>query len=241
MKHVNFSVYLCLLPVLFLLYACAPRTEGVTPASGHIAGPWYNYAYTFFFDAQHSNVESFATSLTDTLALSSTIEKPINKSKLVVANILTRELNDQDKQTNRIALQTKLNKQFIAHQIGSFGRLYLSPSDNTFLESNPDMMTYVQSLVTLSESFDIFTVGDIKIYEADNTTSLFAYQRSKGNMRAFIAFNFSFDTHELPLPFGFMTSTKVSMWQSDSPQLRTFVTSHTLSIRPFTAVILIVE
>jgi hypothetical protein len=62
----------------------------------------------------------------------------------------------------------------------------------------------------------------------------------QGNTRAFIAFNFSFDTHELPLPFGFMASTKVRMWQSDATKIQTFVTSQALTIRPYTAVIVIV-
>ncbi len=56
-----------------------------------------------------------------------------------------------------------------------------------------------------------------------------------------IAYNLSFDVHEMPLPFGFMSSTKVTMWQSDAPKKRSFVTNSTHIIHPYTVALAIVE
>ncbi|UTP73243.1 hypothetical protein NLG07_03095 [Alteromonas sp. LMIT006] len=47
----------------------------------------------------------------------------------------------------------------------------------------------------------------------------------------------SFDTHQIPFPLGFMSSTKVSIWHSDTEEFATFVTQRPLSIQPLTLVI----
>jgi hypothetical protein len=224
---------------LVLLASCTKATAPVTPLSEHVKASWYRYSTSFFFTNKRENVEDFAKSLLNALAQPANSPNSVNNT-FVVANILSREPDEDSPSAAQLALQSSLQEQFLAHQFASFGQIYLSKADTAVKDNSLEMQEFVASLKALDEYIAVFRHGEIDIYEANNDSSLFAYKRTKGNTRAFIAFNFSFDTQELPLPFGFMTSTKVSMWQSDAPELRTFVTSQALSIRPFTAVILIV-
>jgi len=87
-----------------------------------------------------------------------------------------------------------------------------------------------------------FTVSaDIRIYEVDVANQLFAYELRLKDARAYVMYNFSFDTHPLPLPLGFMASTKVTLYRTDNPQPKRFVTSGPLSITYHSAVVVVVD
>jgi hypothetical protein len=224
--------------------ACTPQNQlpqQITPGAATVSASWYTLSHHFFISKSHNDIRGFAKSLNETLAIpNANADDSPTIQKLIAKSILTRSPSSDTGNPARVAVERQINQQFLAHQLASFGSVLLSQNDRMFIKQNPQWATYVQSLTTLSQNFEVFTQGDLEIYEADNVSGLFAYKRTQGTTRAFIAFNFSFDQHELPLPFGFMASTKVTMWQSDSTDIQTFVTSQALTIRPYTAVIVIV-
>ena len=83
-------------------------------------------------------------------------------------------------------------------------------------------------------------INDITFYYADNDTRLLAFSIESSDARYYVGFNYSWEIHEMPLPFGFMASTKVTTWESDIGRLNTFVTQQPIVIRPFTAMIIAV-
>jgi glycosidase len=240
-KYAFLCLWAPLLLGLLLLVACAPQNQSSqlkTPAAANVA-TWYAQSYDFFFNTSHTDTQNFAKALNESLALTDS-KFSSSTQALSTKNTLTDSLNSKTENPAFVAIKKQLRQQFIAHQFASFGDIYLSQSDLMFTQQNPQWASYIQSLTALGETVDVFTQGNFEIYAANDTSGLFAYKRMQGNTRAFIAFNFSFDTHELPLPFGFMASTKVRMWQSDATKIQTFVTSQALTIRPYTAVIVIV-
>jgi len=104
-----------------------------------------------------------------------------------------------------------------------------------FIESLP-----LTSLTNFVKSSDTFQLGVLSVYAQLEQQHVFAYRLRHKNDNAYVVFNFSYDTHEVPLPFGFMASTKVRVWRTDDMQVREFVTRHALSIRPFTAMVILV-
>jgi hypothetical protein len=88
--------------------------------------------------------------------------------------------------------------------------------------------------------------GGLEVYYTNNAEGIFAYSRQNASARAYIALNFSFNTQEMPLPFGFMASTKVAVWQSDSvsasgKDIERFVTQQAIRIQAFSGKAVIVE
>jgi hypothetical protein len=79
-----------------------------------------------------------------------------------------------------------------------------------------------------------------ELYVENSDSGIVGYYFRHPDKRIYIIVNLSFDHHEVPFPLGFMTSTKVSIWQTDAPQFETFVTQRPLSIRPRTAIVVIV-
>jgi hypothetical protein len=243
------TVRVALLFGSILLLACTPQNQTPlykTPSSASEKASWYAQSHDFFINTQHTEINGFAKKLDELLLISNDIgSTSVTLQTLSVESVLSRhfiETKESEEQRNpaQQVIEEKIDQQLLAHQLASFGEIYLSVNDINFVKQNPLWAAYIESLKRLSEMSDVFKNGELNIYEANDNLGLFAYQRSKNNTRAFVAFNFSFDNHELPLPFGFMASTKVSMWQSDSPEIQTFVTSQALTIRPYTAVIIIV-
>jgi hypothetical protein len=83
----------------------------------------------------------------------------------------------------------------------------------------------------------IFGFVEPEIYQLDETKQLLGYVYKTPNARVYVIVNLSFDTHQIPFPLGFMSSTKVSIWHSDTEEFATFVTQRPLSIQPLTLVI----
>jgi hypothetical protein len=145
--------------------------------------------------------------------------------------------------SNKVAEQQRFIqriKLFLTHQYTSFNCVILSEEIASIVKRSPDLNDYVQSLQSLIFQYPVLTEGELEIYEADNEQGLFAYSRSSGSIRVYIAYNLSFDVAQMPLPLGFMSSTKVTVWQSDDSRLESFVTNSPIMVRPFTAVVVIV-
>ena len=109
---------------------------------------------------------------------------------------------------------------------------------------SPPLSTLSAEALTLTafiEQYGPLASADMRVYEVDVANQLFAYELRFKDARAYVMYNFSFDTHPLPLPLGFMASTKVTLYRTDNPQPRRFVTSGPLSITYHSAVIVVVD
>ncbi|WP_269518635.1 hypothetical protein [Alteromonas sp. BMJM2] len=97
------------------------------------------------------------------------------------------------------------------------------------------------ALMSFIEQYGPLTTADMRVYEVDIDNKLFAYELRFKDARAYVMYNFSFDTHPLPLPLGFMASTKITLYRTDNPTFKRFVTSGPLSITYHSAVVVIVD
>jgi hypothetical protein len=131
-------------------------------------------------------------------------------------------------------------KLLLAHQYISFDAVQLPPLLNTLIYEYSELTEYLENVKALVNEYPVLYTGSFEIYETSNEQGLLAYSRRIDNTRAFIAYNLSFDIHEMPLPFGFMASTKVTVWESGDMQVRSFVTSSPILIRPFSVVVVLV-
>lgn len=99
----------------------------------------------------------------------------------------------------------------------------------------------VMALSSFIQQYGPLATADMRIYEVDAANKLFAYELRFEDARLYVMYNFSFDTHPLPLPLGFMASTKVTLYRTDNPVFKRFVTSGPLSITYHSAVVVIVD
>lgn len=103
-----------------------------------------------------------------------------------------------------------------------------------------DRKKLITELVALNAKYTVLNDGKISVYHHTQDTQTFAFSRTNTANRAYIAFNFSYETQALPMPLGFMASTKVTLWQSDTQGTHQFVTRQPIYMRPFTVTIVIV-
>jgi hypothetical protein len=89
-------------------------------------------------------------------------------------------------------------------------------------------------------SRDVFGKIPPEVYVEAPQKGIIGYHFRHPDKRVYVILNLSYDHHEVPFPLGFMTSTKISIWQTDAPQFETFVTQQPLSIRPRTAIVVVV-
>jgi glycosidase len=214
---------------------------------------WYNSAETFFLgDNTNPNIVEFAeqlqtlivgsdTSVTNVPALN---DKQKEQSSSLTFASDSIALLDNAKASNQLPAKIDLLEKhvqlFWAHQLSFYGDVFLSDNDQQRIETTAKYKNYLQSLSELALRYPAFHKGRIEIYAADNDRRLFAFSRTYQKTRVYVATNLSFETHEMPLPFGFMSSTKVVMWESDNIAIREFVTQSAISILPFTTAIIIV-
>lgn len=105
----------------------------------------------------------------------------------------------------------------------------------------PKQDDVLQSLNNMVETYPVFTQATAQLYDLSLEQNTFAFERKgANNVRAYIAFNLSFDVQEMPLPLGFMSSTKVTVWRSDAPEPDTFVTNQAFVMPALSAIIVIV-
>jgi hypothetical protein len=239
----------------FFLAACKPVHTSDTAAKVNVDNidAWYSTAETFFLtDNANPNIVDFAEQLQILIVASGSAKTSVsalhdkqNKQSpsLTFAND-SIALLDNAKALNQLPAKIDLLEKHIqlfwAHQVTFSGRVFLSADDHQRVETNEKYKNYIASLSELALRYPAFHKGSIEIYEADNERRLFAFSRTYKKTRVFIATNLSFETHEMPLPFGFMSSTKVVMWESDNTNIREFVTQSAIAILPFTTAIIIV-
>ena len=240
-----------LLSVL-LLAACLPVQTPDTNATLHKDNiePWYKNAESFFLNSNNNQstvefaeqlqalVADPGAALTTELANQAQPNLPYTFTNDSIA--LLHNAKALEQVPAKIDLLEKKIHLFWAHQFGFYGDVFLSENDQQHIENNSEYTEYLQSLSKLAQMYPAFHEGRTEIYAADNEKKLLAFSRIYKKTRVFIAVNLSFETHEMPLPFGFMSSTKVLMWESDNIQIREFVTQSGISILPYTSAIIIV-
>lgn len=201
---------------------------------------------TFLISSNYNQLSAFVQATENILSRQETPEQ-VSSDELTALNLFAHHFIHNQGSTHEAALERsdKLAKMFIAHQATVFTELAFNEQEKKFLDINSDVSLHIQQYVNTLTHFvsqhSVFTNGDFAWYEVDDQTKVMAYQRQYQNTRAYIAFNFSFDTVDMPFPFGFMNSTKITLWQSDAKSTERFVTQGSLPLRPFTATVVIVE
>lgn len=230
------------------MFACSQHHQASAPILySQSDATEFEQAANNLFVLQSVSVNEYAASLNALLikqkkrqpAAPKSANESITFSPWLATVLLDKQATDEPaKQAKQDALMRRL-KMRLLHQLHIAMPPYLHPQSQTWLQKSP-LKAYYESLQSLHNTHQVLRSTNIDIYEASDDTQLFAYQMRINDKRAYVAYNFSFDIHTMPLPFGFMASTKVLMWQSDAQGIDQFVTSTALMIRPLTAVIIIV-
>ncbi|WP_394224216.1 hypothetical protein [Alteromonas gracilis] len=97
------------------------------------------------------------------------------------------------------------------------------------------------SVSELVKTINASLMGKFEVYYFDEQKQLLGFSVTEDNLRIYAAVNFSYDMHEMPLPLGFMASTKVKLWKSDSGEINEFVTQGSLSISAFSTAVIILD
>jgi hypothetical protein len=119
--------------------------------------------------------------------------------------------------------------------------LFTLLGDTESILALPKQDDVLQSLNNMVNTYPVFNDATAELYDLRLEQKTFAFERKgENNVRAYIAFNLSFDVQEMPLPLGFMSSTKVTVWRSDLPELDTFVTNQAFVMPALSAIIVIV-
>ena len=244
-----------LVALCFLLSACSPNglsdkasnqsRSSKIPKSEHKAA-WSSFAsHAIVNDSDTVDVQMFAEQLSKLVDTSVQEWRVSKEYKTAQMNLPTLSNN-----TAKRERQTTKYKLFLLLLATSYGKDELHRVSQTLGPYDPvakdEEAAYINSIRNLLDTFPVLEQGEMEVYYANNDEGLLAYSRQSDSARAYIAFNFSFSTQDMPLPFGFMASTKVAVWQSDSisatgSDIKRFVTQQTISIQALSAKIVIVE
>jgi hypothetical protein len=227
---------------------------------------WESYAQqTFIEEGQAPDIESFANTInaasperrrdllsdlvntrTRVSSPEQRIDSPERIDSLERINSPERINSHEPARNAELADISKLNlspKQRLQNKQYAMLYTHLASVCTTCFEitsANSEQKKAINSLRQLRNNYPELLNGQIEAYYANNETKVMAYSLQHGNNRAYVAFNFSFNIQEMPLPFGFMASTKVTVWQSDDLRTSTFVTQQKLMVPAFTAMIVFV-
>ena len=219
---------------------------------------WNNALCSFFtVSADKRNVALLNDALTQSLSDRKAVhaEKALSNemSAVEISSVNTKSgKKSPDKQKTAESTNTTEQPCSALSNISANSSSKLSERETRLLEMlqavtvlpSPPLSTLSAEALTLTafiEQYGPLASADIRIYEVDVANQLFAYELRFKDARAYVMYNFSFDTHPLPLPLGFMASTKVTLYRTDSPHPKRFVTSGPLSITYHSAVVVVVD
>ena len=219
---------------------------------------WNNALCSFFtVSADKRNVALLNDALTQSLSDRKAVhaEKALSNemSAVEISSVNTKSgKKSPDKQKTAESTNTTEQPCSALSNISANSSSKLSERETRLLEMlqavtvlpSPPLSTLSAEALTLTafiEQYGPLASADMRVYEVDVANQLFAYELRFKDARAYVMYNFSFDTHPLPLPLGFMASTKVTLYRTDNPQPRRFVTSGPLSITYHSAVIVVVD
>lgn len=153
--------------------------------------------------------------------------------------------NEAKVERNRQSLQQLAVFQMTYSRLGIM--FDLSNASETCIQETSDWLnSFLRSIQELQKNLNRMGLlaNNVRadIYDFDQQSNQFAYMlKGDGNQRAFINFNFSFDAQTMLLPLGFMNSSKIDLWQSDTPKVVTFVTNENIATRPLSASVIMMN
>ncbi|MBF7073341.1 hypothetical protein ISG33_08030 [Glaciecola sp. MH2013] len=233
----------CFITAVCFLSACSNKDDESENSLGDLrdrlkndssySSLWYEHAKNVFIEGAENSTDGKRPSVNKTgiERLADIINSP--EELLAQQAPPSRASKLPSQQSNEAKLERLHQQELMLH-----AHLYTLCA--TCFEQELQHSELLASLEKLSQDFPNLHLGKLRAYYANNDEKLLAYSIKSDKQRIYVAFNFSFDLQEVPLPFGFMSSTKVSLWQSDSENITSFVTQSPLMIGPFTAVIIIV-
>jgi hypothetical protein len=131
----------------------------------------------------------------------------------------------------RKLIQQRMMKAFLLAYLG----------ENSEIVSAAELEALNQALSSLILRYPLFKQSNAWLYENNNSHFVFAFEKQgDDNVRAYVAFNLSFDAQKMPFPLGFMSSTKVTVWRSGEDTLNTFVTNQAIALPALSAAIVLV-
>lgn len=113
--------------------------------------------------------------------------------------------------------------------------------DEAYLEILKYFNLEAKSVSELVKALGNSVASSFDIYYTDEKKQLLGFSVEKDDKRIYVVVNFSYDMHDLPLPLGFMASTKIKLWKSDSGEVDEFVTQGPLSIDLLSTAVIIVD
>ena len=193
-------------------------------------------------DAQTSALNEKRARLISQAACNLLKEKDEKRSVNMLANVLSDAFSPEPSQLafEQQASQCKhpLDEREIELLTTLFLTLPLGQENALLLHS---FSLQKNTALELTEALKPDFVGAFDVYHTDEISQLLAFSVKTEERRIYAAVNLSYDTHEMPLPLGFMASTKVKLWKSDAGELSEFVTQGTLSIAAFSTALVILE
>lgn len=169
-------------------------------------------------------------------------EKDEKRSVNMLANVLSDVFSSEPSELAFKQQGSQCKQPLDEREIALLTTLFLTlplDKDNALLLHNFSLQK--NTALELTETLKSDAAGTFSVYHVDEIKQLLAFSVIKEKRRIYAAVNLSYDTHEMPLPLGFMASTKVKLWKSDAGELSEFVTQGPLSIAAFSTALVILE
>ncbi|OJF69987.1 hypothetical protein BK026_15060 [Alteromonas sp. V450] len=193
-------------------------------------------------DAQTSALNKKRARLISQAVCSLLKEKDETRSVNMLANVLRKAFSSEPSQ---LALEQQVSQCELAldeREMALLTTLFMTlPLDKESALLLHNFALQKNTALELTEALKADAAGTFNVYHLDEIKQLLAFSVTTEKRRIYVAVNLSYDTHEMPLPLGFMASTKVKLWKSDAGELSEFVTQGSLSIAAFSTALVILE
>lgn len=227
--------------ILLTMTACQPRKEAreIWPVSIDVLIHWQRLACEVFDEDGQSSIQPFSEQLAR-WAQTPLRNNPSYLNPHMGANMQPCMISDTTHDHPSALERRKRFMMMRALHIASYWSADLAEGILSNGEYETGGGEFSAQLLGLQQQMPALTKGALSFYDSRPEAGIFAYQRVWGSQRVYVVFNLSFDSQVLPLPHGFMSSTKVSVWRTDDQALRRFVTSSPLQIRGLSGVVVAV-
>lgn len=169
-------------------------------------------------------------------------EKDEKRSVNALANVLSDAFSSKPSQLALEQQVSQCEQPLDEREVTLLTTLFLTlplGQDKALLLQNFSLQK--NTALELKQALKSDVVGAFDVYHTDEMRQLLAFSVTTEERRIYAAVNLSYDTHEMPLPLGFMASTKVKLWKSDAVELSEFVTQGPLSIAAFSTALVILD
>ena len=193
-------------------------------------------------DAQTSVLNEKRARLISQAACNLLKEKDEKRSVNILANVLSDAFSSEPSQLALEQQVSQCEQPLDEREATLLTTLFLTlplGQENALLLHNFSLQK--NTALQLKQALKSDVVGAFDVYHTDEMRQLLAFSVTTEERRIYAAVNLSYDTHEMPLPLGFMASTKVKLWKSDAVELSEFVTQGPLSIAAFSTALVILD